>query len=656
LTKHTFLFVLLLTSALVSHAAEPPRITLTAWQFDNGIANRWGGVYNTYMKEPSSVRTYLDPRVTRAPGGHSLRVTAHRSSDGFCGVWMDFHPASQVPRQYLDVSQHRYLSFWARGAKGGESFEIELTDEATVEDEAARPRRPLSAYLPQGLSTTWQEIVIPLADFHGIDLRKLARMNFDITQRGDYQFYLDDISFKRERAARPSREDPKTDSIARRAVGSVPRAMWVWNTKPLFDPAHREEADRFFDFCARNGIREIYLAVELESPAKEKAPVFEVRDPDGYQEFLKRAHRAGLQVEGLMGTPEWGVRENHAEALSAVDAVVAYNNSRPAEARLDGTHFDVEPYVLIGYSAPQYRPQILTEFLELIDQSAARSRAGGLRFSCDVPSWFFPSEDLERERMTVSFKGAEKTVGEHLTDLLESLTIMDYTNRADGAGGIIARGLPALRTASTRNKKIMVGLETFSESESAVSFACGLPAEEFRSRLASSGLRNQLYFEDFRMSVYSDDVNMHVGLSMGRENSPEKRAACQGALAKLSRQFGASSDPDRFPAAPMLEIARAALTGDTEWAGFEPFEFTDLESGKIIIGFRTAHRMQPGITFHGMGRKTFEEEYDSAVEWLGSQPGFGGMAIHFYDSFRELMEGKEQESEVRSQNLAPARK
>jgi hypothetical protein len=50
--------------------------------------------------------------------------------------------------------------------------------------------------------------------------------------------------------------------------------------------------------------------------------------------------------------------------------------------------------------------------------------------------------------------------------------------------------------------------------------------------------------------------------------------------------------------------------------------------------------MSPRITFHGLGREVFEEESRSAVEWLSTQPSFGGLAIHFYESYRELMESR----------------
>jgi hypothetical protein len=324
-----------------------------------------------------------------------------------------------------------------------------------------------------------------------------------------------------------------------------------------------------------------------------------------------------------------------------VGAALAFNRASAADARFDGVHFDVEPYALLGYSDPQYRTQILEEFLEVISQCATRVQAEpGMRFSCDVPAWFYPGGGLEREKLMVTFKGEEKTVGEHLTDLLEAVTIMDYTNQADGAGGIIARGLPALSYAAERGKKIVVGLETFSESEGSTWFVCGLPAEEFRRRLAASGLRSRLLFEDFRMSAFSDDVNIHIGLSAPREMTADRRAAFEAALVRLARQMGAASDPERYPAQPILDTAQAALSQNPDWRAYETFEIADPETQRAITGFRARHRMSPRITFYGLGREVFEEESRSAVEWLSAQPSFAGLAIHFYDSFRNLVEGK----------------
>jgi len=641
----TFFRIRLLLAALLLPAcvvaAEAPSGSLVLWDFDHGISNSWGGRYNVYMREPSWARTYLDRDVTRGPSGHSLRVTAHREAAGFCGLWLDFYPGSEVPARYLDASSYRYLSFWVKGDKGGEDFEIELTDLGNVDREDARPRRPLDAYLAGGMTTKWQEVAIPFADFPGLDRSRLMRMAFNLPKLGDSRFYLDDIALKRDAAATPPPVRVSPTPTAGDPAATVHRALWAWSTKPLFDAQHREEADRFFAFCARQRIAEVYLAAEFDSTTEAGVPRSNLRNADSYRQFLARAHREGLKVDALAGTPEWAVRENHPQALAAVDAILAFNRASPPEARFDGVHFDVEPYALPGYSDPAYQPQVLTQFLEMVARCSARTRAeGGLRFSCDVPAWFYPAGEPERAPMTVQFNGQEKTVGDHLLDLLENVTIMDYTNEADGAGGIIARGMPAITSAGARERRVVVGLETFLEPDSTVWFACGLPAEEFRRRLAALDIRNQLFFEGFRLSVLSDDVNMHIGLAAPREMTPEQRNALETALAHLAKQLGAAVDPARYAVGPMLKTARAALARDPGWKGFEPFEITDPATHARVTGFRSVRSMSPRITFHGLGRQVFEEEFRSTVEWLGAQPGFGGMAIHFYDSYRELMEGK----------------
>ncbi len=627
--------------ALIAHggafAAEPQTPALLVWAFEQGVTNTWGGMYNSYMRNPSWARTYLDPAVARTPSGHSLRVTAHRDAEGFCGVWLDFHPSTGITHRYLDASGFQFLSFWIKGQKGGEDFDIELTDEATLNDEDARPRRPLRAYLPQGVTAKWQEVLVPLADFRGLKRGRLARMTLNITKPGDYRFHLDDIAFKREATTVVGGASPAKNPPA----GNLHRAMWAWNTKPIVEPNGRAEQDRFFTFCSANHFQEIYLAVEFDRGTNDGKPHFAVRAPDGYREFLTRAHQQGLKVEGLAGSPEWAVRANHAAALAAVDSILAFNHSSPPGARFDGIHFDVEPYVLIGYADPEDRTEILTDFLQMVSLCLARVGAGnGLRFSCDVPAWFYPAGGLERERLIVNFRGAEKTVGEHLTDLLESVTIMDYVNRADGAGGIIARGIPALDYAARQRKRIVVGLETFLESDNTVWFVCGLPAAEFRRRLSRSNLRNELYYEGFRMSLFFDEVNFHIGLTARPAMTTDQRNALEGALSRLAQQFGAAADPEQNPVGPILDVARAGLADDPEWRGFETFEITDPKTKRPIVGFRAVHFMLPNITFHGLGRQTFEEEFRSAVEWLGAKPGFGGMAVHYYDSYRELLEGK----------------
>lgn len=629
----------MLAMALISDdasagAAESGK-ELTLWTFDYGMTNSLGGEYNTYSKSPSWARTYLDPDVHHSDAGHSLRITVHREAEGFCGVWLDFFPKSLDPRQYFDATPYRYLSFWVKGDRGGEKFDIALSDTNLREERA--PKRPLGRYLASGAATEWQAVSIPLGDFPGLDLRRLTEMTIQISDPTNERFYLDDIEFTFDPA-----KPPATATLRPDAVPSNRHAVWVWNTKGFFDPVNAAAAsNRFFDFVKSQGIREVYFAVGFESRGTTSAPRYELKEAGHVRDFLARAHGLGLEVEALAGTPEWAARENHAHALAAVDAVLDFNRASPAAGRFDGLHFDVEPYSLVGYAAPSYRKEVLTEYLEMIAQVTEKVKADSrFVFGCDAPAWFYPSGGAERAAMTVSFQGAEKSVGEHLSDLVDTVTIMDYRNEADGAGGIVMAGTPALTYASAGHKKILVGLETSEEADRTIYFVCGLPLAEFEARITKSPLRNQFYFGDFRLAVFSDGINIHLGLHAPETLEGPRRAGFEKALAALAKDFGASSDPARFNVQAILGQARAALGSDAEWRGFEVLNLTDPDTHQSIAGFKSVHVMLPKETFFGLGRPVFDEETRSVVEWLGRYPSFAGLAIHYYESFRDLVEGK----------------
>ena len=632
-----FLPVLLaLTLTTLRANSEPGALQL--WDFDWGVTNPWGGQYNVYARDPSWARTYLDPNVHRNSSGHSLRVTVHRESDGYAGVWLEFHPTSSGKRQYIDGSPYRFLSFWIKGKKVGENLGIQLVDANGLAHEDSNATQPLRAHLSKGVTTGWQEVSIPLSDFRGLDLRRLAQLNLKFSTPGDYRFYIADLSLtaKKTSATVTSIESPANRPMPPREKAG--RVVWVWNSQDLL---HRiGAAKRFFEFCAENHIGEVYLSLDFIRQPAPTDPQFDLRDREKYHAFLEQAHQQGLAVEGLAGTPEWAVRENHPYALAAVDTVLDFNRSGSPTARFDGVHFDVEPYSLVGFISSEYRSELLTDFLELISKSAERVRTVNLPFSCDVPAWFYPTDPLEQQRLMVTFRGETKTVGEHLTDLLESVTIMNYHNRADGATGIISSGIPALAYAASKGKMIVVGLETSLESEATVWFVCGLPVETFVKRLAQSELRRDLLFEGFRMTTLSHETHVHIGLSEPSGLAGERRAAFEKALLSLSRQLGAASDPERFPAEPILEEARAAIQTAPEWKNFETFLLKDPETLRIVAGFRAVHRMSPQITFHGLGHEAFNEETHSALEWLGRYPSFSGLAFHYYESYRDLLEGQ----------------
>jgi hypothetical protein len=624
----------------VAHARKPGG-PLVIWDFDHSLTNTLGGQYNVYGRLPSWSRTYSDAEVSLPSSRHSLRITAHREEQGYCGIWFEFKASSASPGDTLDASAYRYLSFWILGEKGGEDFDITLKDDTWKKHEDQNPTVSLHSYLGGGASTSWQQVSIPLGDFEGLNLHRLVTLVLSFNTVSDQRLHLDRMTFELAKPRMAARANSKSTRASLPAALKTPRALWVWETKQLIDPAQPKGWDQFLDFCIRQGISQVYLSLDLVPQKSEAGPRFNIPNPDGYRRVLEGAHRLGLTVEALAGSSEWAAEANHPLALAAVDAVLAFNRASPASARFDGIHFDVEPYLLVGYADPSYRPQLLKEFLEMISKCALRARTEGqIRFGCDVPAWFYPSKGWGRSELTVDFRGQKKTLGEHLTDLLDTVTLMDYRNEADGSGGMIAASLPAIFYAESAGKKIEVGVETSLEPERTHYFGLGMPLKEVSQRLARSKLRNGLYFGQFHLSTFSDDVDLHVGLVAPIEMDAATRVEFARALARLARELGLPSQTNPLPTGPILEEARAAIERDPEWKDFQVFRWTDPDTHETLAGFRAEHGMSPKVTFHGLDRGVFDEETRSVVEWLNPHASFAGLAIHYYTPFRKLVEGE----------------
>ncbi len=620
-----FVLIRVMLPCSTARGAESRRVI---WNFNHTITNSLGGEYNSFSREPSRARTYLDPDVHLSASGHSLRVTAHREWAGFCGVWFNFYPADS--HRFFDARSHPYLSFWITGRKPGGDFDIKMVDAIGEGTEDSLATRPLHAYLPRGITTRWQKVVIPLADFPEIDPGSLVRLALVFPVPGNFQFYLDDISFEStpdDVATVPSSGE-QAPAAGRQKIPY--HSMWVWETGPLL--ASAKAAERLFDFCSRTGLKEIFLSVDFAGSSGGVAD--SITDAAAYADFLSEAHLHGLRVEALSGAPSWAAGRRHEEALAAVRAIVNYNAGMTPDARFDGIHFDVEPYLLLGFALPDYRKQIFEQYLEMVVQCRDAARKGHLDFTCDIPWWFFPLTADTRQQFTVTFGGKEETVGEHVTDLLSSITIMDYRNEADGAGGLIRFGIPALAYAARLHKQVHVGLETSAQKDTRVKFVLAVPEKKFLDKLRETRLASSSSFE--RFSVLALRANGLVFVGLGEHSGTDPGESIDIALAHLRKLFGAIS-PGRFSVEPVLQAARAAVAADPGWDDFQSEETGKPGSHGTMAAFRAVRRMPPVTTFHGLGRNIFEQESRSAAEWFGHYPSFGGLAIHYYQSFQEIM-------------------
>ncbi len=671
LVGRVFPGALFLCVSLALEAAPPAKLLLVD-DFEGGQQNKLGGFHEKYQSGDSIAVIARDANVRRGRGGSSLSVQADRRATGYCGVWLQFFNFRAPLRQYFDTRPFGYLSFWVKGQAGGEQFTVKLADGRWIEKEDSLAVGEIRRFLPKGVTTQWQEVLVPLATLKGLDLQYLGGLTLDFTSPGRHVVWIDDISFKTTATmATPLMEVASTEAAA---TTVTPRAMWLWESQGVLqDAAQREE---LFTFCRNESIEQLWMqldyqvvgrlpreavVVPLNPPAStgltptstaspstaatKKPPVQHVTctlpDPGAWRRFLEEAHQARLQVHALDGYPEFALKPQHAVPLAVVDAVIAFNRESSAEQRFDGIHFDNEPYLLLGWEDRTRREQILREFLELNVECQRRVRTqSGLSFGIDIPFWWQELDTVTgKAQGEVTFGGKKKPASHHCIDLLDQVGIMNYRDAAEGADGMIAHGQELLAYADHAGAaRIHMGVETFQSPPADVWFVVGLPRKRFEAIVRGAGkeLAALSRVDGLRLHRLDDGQHVHVGLELPTDPTDADLARVQQHLAQIAERFGAIA-----PSVPRSQIALARNQAegfvrlDPEWSGFRSRDIVTT-SGPELAGFLATTVMLSKITFADNTLDELHRQLSSAETTFRRTKHFAGTAIHSYESFRKL--------------------
>jgi hypothetical protein len=170
--------------------------------FDFSYLNLLGRKTNTYKKLPSVCLHSLDDKVFYGDSGKSLRLDFDKQGTGWSGY---YSMLNQVDGEWFDLSEFDKVSFMVKGAKGGENFEIGMADKNWVIIGDSLKGGTIGDYLPGGVTTEWQEVVIPLSNFGLLDLTEMGSfvINFITKHRGT--IWIDDLKFyiKQEQEEEP---------------------------------------------------------------------------------------------------------------------------------------------------------------------------------------------------------------------------------------------------------------------------------------------------------------------------------------------------------------------------------------------------------------------------------------------------------------------
>lgn len=247
-------------------------------------------------------------------------------------------------------------------------------------------------------------------------------------------------------------------------MASHDRAMWIWEPeayKLLLNPGSRDVLDAFAQDTATFGsdpITTLYMSVGAFAGMDMLED-----DPDAVRTFLEWAHQRGYQVYALVagGTspPYMGAYEKyHHYAVREIERVINFNLASGAGGKFDGINVDIEPYI-----SPDFKDAdrwLQRQYLDVLQKMIARRDAAGINlpFGPAVPKWYDSSETAQ----SIVWNGQTKWLSEHIQDISDYISIMDYRDTADGSAGIIAgaQGEIAYAGAIGKPGSVVIGVET----------------------------------------------------------------------------------------------------------------------------------------------------------------------------------------------------
>jgi hypothetical protein len=222
-----------------------------------------------------------------------------------------------------------------------------------------------------------------------------------------------------------------------------------------------EDPDQWFqllDFLEQEGFDRVFLQLP-GVPGRAGRPGEIPIDVESLRPLVASLNSHGMKTYALDGAPHYALPVYHEGVLRTIDHVARYNLAVEPQERFFGVRFDIEPYLLPGFHGPN-RSEILTELLQLTAASVQRAHESDMLYGADIPFWYDAPSEGSFQQVTVEYEGVEKPVSEHILDLVDDVSIMDYRTEAHGADGTIRHGLGELSHAERLGKPLFIGIET----------------------------------------------------------------------------------------------------------------------------------------------------------------------------------------------------
>lgn len=226
--------------------------------------------------------------------------------------------------------------------------------------------------------------------------------------------------------------------VDRRSLTPTITSMWAWgnpvaardDARGLGEPAMAPAA--LAAFATRRQLSDVRLSVPFAS--NEGAAISQwVADSVG------TLHSSGQRVSALGGDPGW---------VANPDLAVQWMTAAHSVAPFDGIQLDVEPWT----TNPNWTtdPAAVAQYIQLVRQAQASAHGLGMTFGLDAPWWL----------ATTPYQSG--TALEALLPYVDSVSIVSYSDHADGMDGIIAQAWTAVTQTVAAHLPFSIGVQTSS--------------------------------------------------------------------------------------------------------------------------------------------------------------------------------------------------
>ncbi len=237
------------------------------------------------------------------------------------------------------------------------------------------------------------------------------------------------------------------------------------------------ELDRLVEFCLEYGVNRLMVKVQL-IPEQAQTQLKNVRYHQELSRLITRAASHGIDVEAIQDIPELALEPNHADALTNLNAIIAFNRTLPHRARLVGVHYEISLHLLPQWQT--HRQDVMQQCLDLLAtiKATLKQNRTSMDLSATMPHWY-DNRFIEDDSCVVAYYGQSKNFHEHLQDLTDYMVVQCRRRRHDNEGSINQQVQTELDYAHWIDRSISVSMETSRLDDAREDSYHGRPAWEF---------------------------------------------------------------------------------------------------------------------------------------------------------------------------------